>query len=169
MVVSRQPPLHLDIGWWHPSWHLECRYRGLQYWLELLVGSAPQGVNIQPIMAVLSSRTSNATALLHELHPAAYHMRGEPSRIRFGFIADEMEEVLPEVTRHMGADLPSARAGIMYLDLLAVLASSMQELTEEMRTATLRLSQVETRIAERQRWKLRSASEALLTRRRDGP
>ncbi|CAJ1369321.1 unnamed protein product [Effrenium voratum] len=120
-------------------------------------------------MAVLSSRTSNATALLHELHPAAYHMRGEPSRIRFGFIADEMEEVLPEVTRHMGADLPSARAGIMYLDLLAVLASSMQELTEEMRTATLRLLQVETRIAERQRWKLRSASEALLTRRRDGP
>lgn len=110
--------------------------------------------NIQPIMAAIANRTVNSSvSLLNMLRPVAYNMQGDPARIRFGFIADEMQQVLPEVVRYTGAGKDSARAGIMYLDLLAVLACSIQELTLEMNRVVERLSAVEERI---QRRKMRS-------------
>lgn len=110
--------------------------------------------NIQPIMAAIANRTVNSSvSLLNMLRPVAYNMQGDPARIRFGFIADEMQQVLPEVVQYTGAGKDSARAGIMYLDLLAVLACSIQELTLEMNLIVERLSAVEERI---QRRKMRS-------------
>ena len=75
----------------------------------------------------------------------AYYLQGNDG-LRFGFLADEVQKVLPQITR-----LSSQRQGIMYLDLLAVLACSMQELTEEMDAVVARLSFLEGRIEERQR------------------
>lgn len=110
--------------------------------------------NIQPIMAAIANRTVNSSvSLLNMLRPVAYNMQSDPARIRFGFIADEMQQVLPEVVRYTGAGEDNARAGIMYLDLLAVLACSIQELTLEMNLIVERLSAVEERI---QRRKMRS-------------
>lgn len=113
-------------------------------------------VNIRPMVEAIANRTANSSvSVLEMLRPVAYSMRSDPARVRFGFIADEMEQVLPEVTRITQADSAEhARAGIMYLDLLAVLACSMQELTMEMSIITERLSSVEERIRKRKRQKM---------------
>jgi len=108
------------------------------------------------MVEAIANRTANSSvSVLEMLRPVAYSMRSDPARVRFGFIADEMEQVLPEVTRITQADSAEhARAGIMYLDLLAVLACSMQELTMEMSIITERLSSVEERIRKRKRQKM---------------
>merc|ERR1719335_1357086 len=77
--------------------------------------------------------------LLRELRPVSYNLKtgAEGKRMRFGFIADEIEQVLPQVVR-TGLDSMNKK-GIVYPDLIAVLTSMVQELSTQMKVLTQRI------------------------------
>lgn len=89
--------------------------------------------------------------ILHKLQPTSYKLKGDKANTRFGFIADEVFKVLPQVTRT--AETPDRKMGIIYQDLLAFLTTIMQELFVELSTATKGLASVENRIRKRISWR----------------
>jgi len=78
----------------------------------------------------IQAKDSPASWLLRQLRPVSYRLRkGVDSKYtRFGFIADELEEVIPQVVRNVGntAEMPDQKA-VAYSDLIAVLAAALQE------------------------------------------
>lgn len=82
-------------------------------------------------------RKGPLTSLLMGLRPVAYRYRHSKQRLRFGFLTQDLEQHLPEVV----AQLPFTQEaevddkgetrmplkGIMYQDLIAVLAAASQE------------------------------------------
>jgi hypothetical protein len=78
--------------------------------------------------------------LLRELRPVSYNLKtgAENKRVRFGFIADELEQVLPQVVRTK-EDTPEKRKGVVYPDLIAVLTSMVQELNSQFKVMKSRM------------------------------
>lgn len=120
--------------------------------------------NIQPVFETLlrkhrltgdgaaaSSRRDAAEAVFQKLRPVSYNFRPEQGRERFGFIADEMLEVLPEMTRV--SQNRERTMGILYQDLLAVLLTRMQDMVFEMHTMGSRLTSIESRTQQRKDWR----------------
>merc|ERR1712216_986357 len=117
--------------------------------------------------------TRSQADLLRSLRPVSYKYKEgerkteEGKKMRFGFIADEAVETLPEIARSLpGHD--DKRQGLVYQDLLAFLTSMLQSLTKEMAGTTTRLASIEERIRQRKKWKRakrlqRSASAAHLS------
>lgn len=95
-------------------------------------------------------------AMLRELRPVSYtYRKGEDSaeskQTRFGFVADEIKRVLPEVTRTL--DDEDQTQSIVYQDLIAMLTAMIQGLAKDMSVIAPRLESVEMRIAQRKVWK----------------
>lgn len=92
--------------------------------------------------------------ILRELRPVSYKYKGtteEKNRTRFGFIAQEIEEQLPQITRQL-PDYEDHH-GLVYQDLLAFLTTMLQSLAKDMAVLTPRLASVEERISQRRKWK----------------
>merc|ERR1711972_1297489 len=100
--------------------------------------------NIQPVFETIQKRHGPGTdengdaltgaaveTVLQKLRPVSYNLRSEGNHVRFGFVADEMVQVLPELTRvaQRGGD---RTMGILYQDLLAVLVARMQDMFSDM-------------------------------------
>jgi len=113
-----------------------------------------------PESMVGDSVESTSEWLLEKLRPVSYQYKkgGPQSRMRFGFMADEMLGLLPQVTR--GLEDSAGHVGIVYQDLLAVLMTMLEDMTSTMNTLRPRMQAVEERIARRRAWKRRRASEA---------
>lgn len=89
--------------------------------------------------------------VLRQLRPVSYNFKtgSDAKNMRFGFIADEMEQVLPQVVR----ELPNRKAepgeekkkGIIYPDLIAVLTGMMREFGDQLKAvqARVKLSEME--------------------------
>merc|ERR1712066_1072833 len=118
--------------------------------------------NIRPVFETLQARYgadggeesqsgAAADAVLQRLRPVSYNLRSEGNSVRFGFVADEMMRVLPEITRV--AKNSGHTMGILYQDLLAVLTTRMQGMLAEMEGLTARLRGIEGRIAQRRLWR----------------
>eukprot|EP00928_Gymnodinium_smaydae_P064938 TRINITY_DN4815_c1_g1_i4.p1 TRINITY_DN4815_c1_g1~~TRINITY_DN4815_c1_g1_i4.p1 ORF type:complete len:428 (+),score=66.78 TRINITY_DN4815_c1_g1_i4:53-1285(+) len=96
--------------------------------------------------------------LLRQLKPVAYNYRKRASEeqqprkaTRFGFIADDIGKILPEVERqNVGG---SGSSGIIYQDLVAVLVYALQDLGSGLRALAPRMLEVELRLERRRRWK----------------
>lgn len=135
--------------------------------------------NIRPIRESLNEAMHNAQPelqddlaagaagwILRELRPVSYNFlpsenMAEPDKRRFGFIAQEVQGVLPAVTRH---DLPGhhrlpGMAGIVYQDFIAVLTAMVQDLGDGIAALQPRLHDVEGRIRHRKAWKAQQASK----------
>jgi len=100
---------------------------------------------------LLDGKTADPLA---ELRPVSYNYKGDEAKglpLRFGFIADEVSKVLPQVVRTLpqGED----KQGLVYQDLLAFLVAALQGLTKEMAVLMPQLASIEGRIAQRKRWK----------------
>jgi len=109
--------------------------------------------NIRPLQQAL--RDGQSTKILRELRPVSYTYTGtskESKNTRFGFIADEMQQSLPQITRALPHS-DEGRQGLVYQDLLAFLTAMLQNLAGEMSTLTPRLASIEARIAQRRKWK----------------
>lgn len=108
---------------------------------------------------------STMSWVLRQLRPVSYNFKSgsESKHMRFGFIADEMERILPQVVRELpgedknttqsGAkkeeDIPKKK-GIVYGDLIAVLTASVKDLggqlsalTDRVKTAELELDRLD--------------------------
>lgn len=101
--------------------------------------------------------------IIQRLRPVSYNLKGEAARhSRFGFIADEMMALLPQVTRTKTDG--EQRQGIMYQDLIAVLVSGCQEMLSELAALRPRLELVENRIQQRRQWRARQQEKLRLSR-----
>merc|ERR1711974_366239 len=89
--------------------------------------------------------------VLQKLRPVSYNLRSEGNQMRFGFIADEMLGVLPELTRT--SKNRDNTMGILYQDLIAVLVAQMQHMFSEMDHLSKSLADVERRIQQRRLWR----------------
>lgn len=87
--------------------------------------------------------------LLREIRPVSFKLRGgaEAKRLRFGFIADELERVLPEVVR---TDRAAAinKKGVIYNDLIAVLTTVVQLLSVDLGVLKDRVRRAEEDLAQ---------------------
>jgi len=93
--------------------------------------------------------------VLQKLRPVSYQMKEDSAKTRFGFIADEISKELPQITRTLPAGVvhEDERQGLVYQDLLAFLTAMLQNLAKDITTITPALASIESRIAERKRWK----------------
>jgi len=108
--------------------------------------------NIKPLRQTLKEGHPD---ILRELRPVSYTYKGsseEAKHTRFGFIADEMNRTLPQITRSLPRK-DESRLGLVYQDLLAFLTAMLQGLAQDMATLAPRLASIEGRIAQRKRWK----------------
>lgn len=98
--------------------------------------------------------------LLRQLRPVSYSFRkgAESKHMRFGFVADELESVVPQVVRNMGnREVPDQKA-VVYQDLIALLTAALQE-----QQRTLRDQQLEMQDHQRSLQTLTSRYDELLS------
>lgn len=96
--------------------------------------------------------------VLRQLRPVSYNFRqgSEAKRMRFGFIADEMERVLPQVVRELPktgsqdsgpeVDPKDPTKGIVYPDLIAVLTSIVKDFNVQMKSMQSRMQVAEAEL-----------------------
>jgi hypothetical protein len=142
-VATRSMSLETDGGGLHGSWQtdgavttsdrrLKTNVVSLQRSLHDLAGTKKT--------AITSAGSGNATAgygdesasalwLLRQLRPVSYSFRKGPEskQMRFGFIADELESVVPQVVRNEGDLQVTDQKAVMYQDLVALLTTGVQE------------------------------------------
>jgi len=101
-----------------------------------------------------SSGGAAVDSLMQMLRPVSYNYKSDAKeKVRFGFIADEVHEILPEVIRTDGSR--DRMKGVVYQDIIAILVAQMQHMFKEMEEATSSLVSVEQRIQRRRAWKAR--------------
>lgn len=89
--------------------------------------------------------------VLRQLRPVSYNFKrgSDAKNMRFGFIADEMEKVLPQVVRELpsrdGEPQQEKKKGIVYPDLIAVLTAMMREFGGQLKAvqSRVRLAEME--------------------------
>lgn len=84
--------------------------------------------------------------LLRELRPVSFHLKhgSEAKYLKFGFIAQELETVFPNLVRTVGQDDTKAVAS---QDLIAVLTLALQTLQKEFDDTRRELEEQRTRVA----------------------
>jgi hypothetical protein len=82
--------------------------------------------NIKPLIVEIARKGNytNATELLHALRPVAFSMGKSGLDRRFGFIAQEIEKVAPDLV-FTSNDTDSK--GVLYQDIIAILVGAFQE------------------------------------------
>jgi len=98
---------------------------------------------------------SVASWLLRQLRPVSYNFKkgNEAKYLRFGFIADEMEQILPQVVHELpnqpepevGPDGEKAppKKGIVYTDLIAVLTTVVKDFNMQLKGLQSRMTTAE--------------------------
>merc|ERR1712008_221094 len=150
---SKAMTMENDGGILHGSWNSESVFvtsdRRLKTDIKPLQRTLRQVVTIQPTPKAnrqLSGAAPNDGALwlLRQLRPVSYSFRkgAESKYMRFGFIADELESVVPQIVRTVGDRDVADQKAVVYQDLIALLAAAaqsqqslIQELKSEMTTS----------------------------------
>jgi len=70
--------------------------------------------------------TRTLSPLLKELRPVAYKYKEDNSQVRFGFVAEELEKLLPEVVRKFDHEGQTSK-GVVYQDFIALLTAALRE------------------------------------------
>jgi len=89
--------------------------------------------------------------VLRQLRPVSYNFKtgSDSKNMRFGFIADEIEKVLPQVVRELPSkegepELPGGKKkGVVYPDLIAVLTGMMKEFSGQLKAVQSRVRTAE--------------------------
>jgi hypothetical protein len=86
--------------------------------------------------------------LLRQLRPVSYSFRSgaESKYMRFGFIADELESVVPEVVRSVGNQRVNDQKAVVYQDLIAILTAAQQSQQQRIETLEGGLGEVRGRL-----------------------
>lgn len=84
--------------------------------------------------------------LLRQLRPVSYSFRkGQDSKsMRFGFIADELDSVVPQVVRRPGDRDVADQKAVVYQDLIALLAAATQSQQQVIDTQQSKMDELET-------------------------
>lgn len=99
--------------------------------------------------------------VLREMRPVSYTFKkgADTKQVRFGFVAQEVEKVLPSVAPTIDDEVQTK--GVDYMDLIAVLTNALKELQQGIKTITPRMLSVEDRVRKRKesKYKKRRASK----------
>eukprot|EP00929_Paragymnodinium_shiwhaense_P046669 TRINITY_DN23750_c0_g1_i7.p2 TRINITY_DN23750_c0_g1~~TRINITY_DN23750_c0_g1_i7.p2 ORF type:complete len:405 (-),score=90.30 TRINITY_DN23750_c0_g1_i7:773-1987(-) len=107
---------------------------------KTLATQGPPSADVSTALATRMSAPAPAAAegsapmwVLRQLRPVSYSFRkgAESKHMRFGFIADELESVVPQVVRRMGDRQVVDEKAVMYQDLISLLTSCLQEQTQK--------------------------------------
>eukprot|EP00434_Breviolum_minutum_P034849 symbB.v1.2.030850.t1/scaffold3518.1/size54960/1 len=108
--------------------------------------------NIRPLQKALpkgpDSEITPVRWVLRQLRPVSYRfVRGDfwgvdAKHIRFGFIADEIQQVLPEVVREVNV-AEGPRKSIVYTDLIAILTAAVRDFGSEVEAVKKRVALAE--------------------------
>jgi len=92
-----------------------------------------------------NAASDGALWLLRQLRPVSYSFRkGMDSKfMRFGFIADELESVIPEVVRRGGDREVDDQKAVVYQDLIALIAAASQSQQKLIESQQARVAQLE--------------------------
>lgn len=106
-----------------------------------------------------TGQPSVASWVLRQLRPVSYNFKeGSQSKfMRFGFIADEMEQILPEIVRELPAqddeekekikqNPEERKKGIAYNDLIAVLTTVVKDFNLQLKTLQGRMKTAEAEL-----------------------
>ncbi|CAE7363335.1 unnamed protein product, partial [Symbiodinium pilosum] len=94
-----------------------------------------QGMSPMPLGVPKSLTTSPKESMeagplwtLRQLRPVSYYFKkgSESKYMRFGFIADDLESVVPQVVRTTRGESFDDQKGVMYQDLIALLTAAAQ-------------------------------------------
>lgn len=171
-----------DGGILHGSWNVESslvtsdrrlktNIMPLQRTLRDVI--APRGDKKEPSAPDARSKGAagdGALWLLRQLRPVSYSFRkGVDSKyMRFGFIADELDAVVPEVVRRPGDREVTDQKAVVYQDLIALLASasqSQQKLIEELQATTIANNAMLKKLLEQENDKQRKGKGSRKSRR----
>lgn len=102
-----------------------------------------------------SGQSPALTWILRQLRPVSYTFKNgaDAKNVRFGFIADEIAQVLPQIVREIPkrdtdeineeTDELGKKKGIVYPDLIAVLTTAVKEFSGQMKAMQSRLKTAE--------------------------
>jgi hypothetical protein len=94
----------------------------------------------------------NVLDILENLRPVSFVLDGD-DRVRFGFIAQELERILPSIVVD-GTDDASSTKSVLYQDLIAVLTSVIQNQQDQLNSFTRRMKlMIETRMQQEEEMK----------------
>jgi hypothetical protein len=87
--------------------------------------------------------------VLREIRPVSYTFKkgADSKQVRFGFIAQEVEKILPDAAPTIDDEVKTK--GVDYMDLIAVLTNALKELQEGIKTITPRMLSIEDRVKKR--------------------
>mmetsp|Transcript_6087 Transcript_6087/g.13029 ORF Transcript_6087/g.13029 Transcript_6087/m.13029 type:complete len:263 (+) Transcript_6087:2-790(+) len=138
---SKAMTIESDGGILHGSWNTEAslvtsdrrmkkEIKPLQRTLRAVVQQDMAGTPSAPATQKMTGGTGSDGALwlLRQLRPVSYSFKkgAESKYMRFGFIADELESVVPQVVRTTGQGDRADQKAVVYQDLIALLASAAQ-------------------------------------------
>lgn len=88
---------------------------------------------LEDVLKGLSPSEEGVNWVLRELRPVAFRFKrgAEAKHLRLGFIAQEVEDVLPMLSRAI-SDEPDAKKGLVLTDLIAVLVSHARTTQEKL-------------------------------------
>jgi len=163
---KRSATFEEDGGILHGSWNVESslvtsdrrlktNIQPLQRTLRDVV--LPRGEKKAPEQPAKAATGDGALWLLRQLRPVSYSFRkGVDSKfMRFGFIADELDTVVPEVVRTAGDREVSDQKAVVYQDLIALLAAASQSQQKVIESLESRLLQLEKSNQEEKKRKAR--------------
>jgi len=86
-----------------------------------------------------------ASWLLRELRPVSFHLKRGPEAkyLKFGFIAQELETVFPNLVRKVGEE---ETLGVASQDLIAVLTLALQGLQKELQDVRTEMEEQRSRM-----------------------
>jgi hypothetical protein len=92
---------------------------------------------------------STTSWVLREMRPVSYTFKkgADSKQVRFGFIAQEVEKILPDAAPTIDDEVKTK--GVDYMDLIAVLTNALKELQEGIKTITPRMLSIEDRVKKR--------------------
>jgi hypothetical protein len=138
---SKAMTIESDGGILHGSWNTEAslvtsdrrmkkEIKPLQRTLRAVVQQGTTGTPSAPATQQMTGGTGSDGALwlLRQLRPVSYSFKkgAESKYMRFGFIADELESVVPQVVRTTGQGERADQKAVVYQDLIALLAAAAQ-------------------------------------------
>jgi len=137
---SKAMTVESDGGILHGSWNVESSLvtsdrrlktdiMPLQRTLrDVISGDTKQQEVKAPRAGPAGTSSDGALWLLRQLRPVSYSFRkgADSKNMRFGFIADELESVVPQVVRSVGQKDVVDQKAVLYQDLIALLAAAAQ-------------------------------------------
>jgi acyl-[acyl carrier protein]--UDP-N-acetylglucosamine O-acyltransferase len=124
-------------GAWTSETTISTSDRRLKDNIDDLAGALPGLVG-----KAIGERGDPVAWVLGELRPVSYHFKsGVEAKMRMGFLADEMERVLPHSVRFLEGE--SGLQGIIYQDLIALLVAASQNHQEQIRAVNQRVAALE--------------------------